>query len=118
MKSIVKRYLGAFAVRVDDDCAYGENFIFGVDWHSSVTTPIGNAEGITVPMLARGMTAGWEYIAAEMIYDHAASTDKSIAFVEGATHVHTPCKPCEAMPERNRPLLVIIARILSTATGR
>lgn len=98
MKSTVKRYLGAFAIRTTDDFAYGADFITGVDWNSSITTPIGNAEGITVPMLSMGMTAGWEYISAEMIYEHATSTDKSIAFVEGATHVYKPCTPCETTP--------------------
>lgn len=44
-------------------------------------------EPVSVPLLAMGMTASWEYLAAETIYENAASTDKIIAFVEGANHM-------------------------------
>jgi hypothetical protein len=44
------------------------------------------------------MTGHWEYLAAEIIYENSASADKSIAFIEGATHVFTTCKPCEKTP--------------------
>ncbi|TPG57788.1 hypothetical protein EAH89_10210 [Roseomonas nepalensis] len=30
--------------------------------------------------------------------EHTASRDKSIAFVEGATHGFTPCEPCARAP--------------------
>jgi hypothetical protein len=44
------------------------------------------------------MTGNWEYLAAETIYEHAATTDKTIAFVEGVSHVYTPCRECERTP--------------------
>jgi hypothetical protein len=43
-----------------------------------------------------GMTGSWEYLSAETIYLHAKSIDRTIAFVEGATHGFTTCKECEA----------------------
>ena len=45
-----------------------------------------------------GMTAGWEFLASETIYDMAASKDKTIAFVEGATHKFTPAHHLEKFP--------------------
>jgi hypothetical protein len=34
----------------------------------------------------------------ETIYNHAASQDKELAFVEGAVHGFTPCRACERTP--------------------
>jgi len=45
-----------------------------------------------------GMTAHWEFLASETIYEMANSRDKSIAFVEGATHLYETCKECERHP--------------------
>lgn len=53
---------------------------------------------IEVPALIMGMTAGWEFLASETIYNMTASQDKTIAFVEGATHRFTPAKHLEKMP--------------------
>ena len=50
---------------------------------------------IKVPTLVMGMTAGWEYLASETIYRMAASEDKTIAFVEGATHKFSPARHME-----------------------
>lgn len=91
-------FLTTFAIRVTGDFGYNEDTIRGVDWNSSLTCPIGSAEGITVPLLAMGMTAHWEYLAAEYIHEHAKSADKTVAFVEGATHGYTACKKCEKTP--------------------
>lgn len=44
------------------------------------------------------MTGHWEGLAAETIYEHARSADKSIAFIEGAEHGYQTCKPCEKVP--------------------
>ena len=40
-----------------------------------------------------GLTGGYEYLAAEMIYNNTPSQDKSIAFVEGASHMFAPVDP-------------------------
>jgi hypothetical protein len=45
-----------------------------------------------------GMTAGYECIAAELIYRNSPAKDKEIAFVEGATHMLTPGRDVEAFP--------------------
>ena len=51
-------------------------------------------EGITAPFLVMGMTGHYWIVSAEMAYQHAKSADKSVAFVEGATHGIAPCKNC------------------------
>jgi hypothetical protein len=94
----VRRFLNTYALRTTDDFGYNEDTIRGIDWSSSYSNPPGSVEGITVPLLAMGMTGHWEYLAAETIYEHAKSADKTIAFVEGATHGYTTCKACEKYP--------------------
>lgn len=94
----VMNYLTSYAVRTLDDYGYGEDGVRGIDWDSSYCCPVGNVTKIHVPLLVMGMTAGWEYLASETIYDQAASTDKDIAFVEGATHKFHTAKHCEAFP--------------------
>lgn len=99
LRTTVENYLSSYATRTTPEFSYGETSeIKGVDWQSNYANPVGNVEKIHVPVLAMGMTGGWEGLAAETIYDHAASKDKAIAFVEGATHGYTPCKACEKTP--------------------
>jgi hypothetical protein len=99
LKTTVKNYLASFAIRTTPAFHYGEDSrIEGVDWRSTYAAPPGNVEVFTHPLLTLGMTGNWEGLAAETIYDHAGSKDKSIGFIEGATHVYTPCLPCEKTP--------------------
>ncbi len=98
LKTTVRKFLSTFAVRLNDDFAYGEDYMRGVDWLSSYTTPVGNVQSLTVPLLAIGMTGNWEYLNSEFIYEHARSADKSVAFVEGASHVFSTCTRCEKTP--------------------
>ncbi len=98
LKTTVKNYLNNYAIRVSADFGYDESGIHGVDWTSTYASVPGNVEGIKAPLLALGMTGHWEGLAAEAAYDHSGSSDKSLAFIEGATHLYTPCQPCEATP--------------------
>jgi hypothetical protein len=98
LKTTVRNFLSSYAIRVTKDFGYDESSIKGVDWTSTYASPPGDMEGVTKPFLALGMTGHWEGLSAEAIYDHAKSGDKTLAFVEGATHVYTPCKPCEKTP--------------------
>ena len=96
----VKGFLRSSAVHSDRDLlGYDESFIYGVDWDSSYCVTTGNVAGIHVPMLIMGMTGSYEYIAAEHIYRRAVRcTDKTMAFVEGASHNFVPQKNIEAYP--------------------
>ncbi|MBC2666318.1 alpha/beta hydrolase [Novosphingobium flavum] len=94
LKTTVKNFLSSYAIRALPDFGYDEHRIRGVDWRSTYASPPGNAEGIRVPLLALGMSGHWEGLAAEEIGNHAASADKTVAFIEGASHVYTPCDKC------------------------
>jgi hypothetical protein len=98
LTTTVRRFLNTYALRVTDDFGFDEDSIRGIDWSSSYSNPPGSVEGITVPLLTMGMTGHWEFLAAETIYEHAKSADKTIAFVEGATHNFTTCAKCEKYP--------------------
>jgi hypothetical protein len=98
LRTTVRDYLRTLAVRLSDDFRFDADSIQGVDWSSSYALPAGSVRTVTVPLLTLGMTGHWEYLAAEIIYENASSRDKSIAFVEGATHVFTPCSACETTP--------------------
>lgn len=99
LKTTVTGYLSSYALRVSADFGYGETSeIRGVDWRSNYANPVGNVEGIGAPLLTLGMTGGWEGLAAETIHGHAASRDKWLAFIEGATHLYNTCTRCETTP--------------------
>jgi hypothetical protein len=49
-----------------------------------------------------GMTGSFEFFMAETVRGHAKSSDKTLAYVEGATHNFSPCKQCavaKGLPE-------------------
>lgn len=94
----VKTYLSGYAIRTEEDFGYDEDHVWGIDWDSCYAAPPGNMKHVRVPTLVMGMTAGWEYLASETIWQCAASEDKTIAFVEGATHKFTPAHHCETYP--------------------
>jgi hypothetical protein len=98
LTTTVRRFLNTFALRVSDDYGFGADSFRGIDWGSSYSCPPSSVEGVSVPLLAMGMTGHWEFLAAETIYEHAKSADKSIAFVEGASHGYGTCTACERYP--------------------
>ena len=85
LESTVKDYLWT-ELTVNEDYDYGEDYLSGIDFDSSLTCSSGNVGMISCPLLLMGHTAGYEYIAAEWSYHRALSKDKTIAFMEGATH--------------------------------
>ena len=90
----VRSFLNAFALRTTPEFGYDGTSFYGIDYQSSYNNVVGSVETITVPLLMMGMTGSHEYFSAETFHDHAKSADKTIAYVEGATHNFTPCKPC------------------------
>ena len=95
MHTTVKKFLDTHAVRTLDGYGYNEYVAYGIDWDSSYNCTPGNVKGVTAPTLVAAMTASYEFSAAETIYNNSASTDKTIAFVEGANHDFFPDKECE-----------------------
>ena len=98
MNTSVKTYLTAQAVRTTEDFGYDETHIYGIDWDSSYCCTPGNMRYVKAPLLLMGMTGGYECLAAEMIHEMAASGDKTLAFVEGASHMLWPARECEQFP--------------------
>ena len=94
----VRTYLSSYAVRTAKEFGFDENHVWGIEWDSTYSCPVGNMQYVRVPTLVMGMTAGWEFLASEEIFEHAAAEDKTIAFVEGATHKFTPAKHMEKQP--------------------
>ena len=89
----VKGWMSSFAINISDDFRVTETEVTGVDWTSNINSPIGNISGINAPTLFMGMTAGYEFIASEMMYGLSPANDKTLIFAEGADHMFDPEKP-------------------------
>jgi hypothetical protein len=98
LNTTVRAFLRNSAIRVDSDYRFDEDSVHGVHWNSTYASPPGNVENIHVPIFIVGMTGHWEYLASEEIYAHARSRDKSLTFIEGASHMYATCKECEKKP--------------------
>ena len=99
LKSTVRMFLNSSAVRTTEQFGYNEDSLSGIDWLSSYNCTPGNVTGISAPLLVMGMTGGYEFLAAEIVHENAKkSKDKTIAFVEGATHNFDTARECEAYP--------------------
>jgi hypothetical protein len=94
LTTTVRRFLSTFALRPTEGFGYDATSINGIDYKSGYASTVGSAEGIAKPLLQMGMTGSYEYFMAETVREHARSTDKTLAFVEGAVHNFTPCKEC------------------------
>ena len=93
LNTSVRRFLSTFATRALPDYSVGADCIAGVDWGSSMTNLPATVPSVRVPTLIMAMTAHYWLVSAEMAYDLSGAADKSIAFVEGATHGFTPLRP-------------------------
>ncbi len=89
----VRKFLAASAIRTGPEFAIGEDRITGVDWRSAMSSTPGNAAGIRVPTLILTMSCHYLLVPGEIIFDHLAAKDKTLAAVEGATHLFKPCQP-------------------------
>lgn len=98
LMTTVRNYLDSYAVKTSYAFGYDESSVTGIEWASGYNCPPGNMTGISVPLLVMGMTGNWEYLASETIFEKSGSADKTLAFVEGATHLFTTAKHCERFP--------------------
>jgi hypothetical protein len=94
----LKQFLSSNALRTTSDYDITEDQLLGIDWASSSSSAPWNVEHIGSPLLIMSMTGHYFMVTDEIIYNHAASQDKQIAFVEGAVHGFTPCRACERTP--------------------
>jgi hypothetical protein len=99
IKSTVRTYLNSSAVRTTADFGYNEDSMYGVEWLSSYSCTPGNMQDVSAPTLLMGMTGGYEFLAAEIIHENTPKiADKTIAFVEGASHGFFPARESEVYP--------------------
>lgn len=98
LATTVRTFLDSYAIRTSQAYGYDESTVMGIEWESGFDCPPGNMPGIRVPLLVMGMTGNWEFLASETIYEKSASADKTMAFVEGASHLFTTAKRCERFP--------------------
>lgn len=98
LKTSVRRFLRVFAIRTTEDFAYQEDGFTGIIWNSSQMVPVNEVRGIQVPLLTMGNTGHWEYLNAEKEALAHGGNDTTTAFVEGASHLITPCTECESYP--------------------
>jgi dienelactone hydrolase len=85
-------------IRVTKDYDITEDDIVGVDWESTNTSTPANLRGVSVPLLVMAMTGHYWMVSSEIFHRVAASADKELSFVEGASHNFTPCRACERAP--------------------
>ena len=91
----IRVWLGAHALRTDGTYRQTENSLSGIDYESSNTSTVANIRGITKPLLLVANSAHYFIVTNEIIFDNAASADKTFAITEGAVHAGTPCTACE-----------------------
>ncbi|RSX53155.1 hypothetical protein D2E25_1128 [Bifidobacterium goeldii] len=96
-QTTVRSFLTNFAVRTHG-FNYDASRVNGIDWDSAYCNTPGNVQHIAVPALIMGNTGSYEFMAAEQIYANIASTDKTLTFVEGASHNFTPETSAEEYP--------------------
>jgi hypothetical protein len=88
-------WLGAHALRATPRLyTQTEDDMTGVDYDSSATSTVTNVKGITVPLIIIAHTGHYFIRPDEIIYDAAISSDKTLAFNEGAVHGGGPCSEC------------------------
>ncbi|MGB6352434.1 MAG: hypothetical protein WBF21_00505 [Steroidobacteraceae bacterium] len=90
-ETTVRHFLTHSAIRLGADFAITEDDIVGVDWRSATSSLPANAEGIGVPTLILSGTCHYLVVPAEIVFDHLGSRDKTLAYVEGASHSFAPC---------------------------
>lgn len=74
------------------------NSLDGIDHCSSNNSTVCAVRSIRAPLLIAGM-GGYLFIRdSEEEYENAASVDKDLIFIEGATHGFTPCVTCASTP--------------------
>ncbi len=89
-----RQFLAGHAIETTADYDVTADDVTGVVWASSTTSAVSNLAGVRDPLLVVAATAHSAVRPAEMILDAAASLDKELVGVEGATHALTPCQSC------------------------
>ena len=81
------RFLSTNSIRTTDEYKITKNSIEGLDYSSTNAEAPGNLEGVAAPLLIVSFTGTRNYIVHnEIMMEHAGSSEKSLMYVEGASH--------------------------------
>lgn len=89
----VRHYLNERSVLAGEDYNITPTGAVGILWDRAYDCTPANVKHVHIPALISGMTGGYEYLAAEDIYNNIGSEDKTIAFIEGASHNFNAADP-------------------------
>lgn len=90
MPMTIKRFLSTHSIRTTGDYRITEDSIEGIDYSSTNANTPGNLETVSVPLLIMGMTGHYFVVQSEIHMNHAGSSDKTLVYIEGASHGFTP----------------------------
>jgi pimeloyl-ACP methyl ester carboxylesterase len=95
VNSTLHGWLGAHAL----DATPGQydqtpNDIAGVNYRSSATSTVNGVLGFRVPLVIISNSGHYFLRPAEIVYENAITSDKTVAYSEGAVHGGTPCAQC------------------------
>jgi hypothetical protein len=90
----LRAWLGAKALRTNGLYRQSENDLTGIDYESSNTSTVTNVRGITKPLLLVANSGHYFVVPNEIVFNSAASEDKTFAITEGSVHAGTPCGAC------------------------
>jgi hypothetical protein len=86
----VRKFLSTRAIRATDDYRLTEDSVEGIVWNSSNAQVPGNLQTVSAPVYLLAMTGHYFVVAAETMWEHAASTDRTLQYVHGADHMGQP----------------------------
>lgn len=99
MTTTIRKFLSTNASRPLEGYKMTEDSIEGIDYSSSNANTPGNLETVSVPVTMIGATGHYHVVQNEIFWNHAGSSDKSLVYVEGASHGFSAIAPEYGDPE-------------------
>ena len=93
MPTTVRKLLSTNAALPSNNYEMTEDSIRGVDYSSTNANTPGNLEGVSVPLSIIAATGHYHIVQNEIFRNHAGSSDKSLVYVEGASHGFSAIAP-------------------------
>lgn len=94
----VKSFLTNYAIRTKGVMNMTEDSFTGADYDSTFAATAGNVRHMRKPTLLMSMSGAQCVLNNEYIFKNLAAEDKTLIYVEGATHMFTPNHDMEAFP--------------------
>ena len=98
LNTTVKSFLTNYAIRTNGLMNMTADSFTGADYDSTFAATAGNVRHMKKPTLLIGMSGAQCVLSKEHIFNNLAAEDKTLIYVEGATHMFTPNHDVEAFP--------------------